>query len=109
MPAFAAAGYSTGLMARVTVETVDHVARLAHLSLTAEERATFARQLDQILTYAESIRALDTADVPPMSHAQTSEIFRDDEPTPGLARERILDAAPDPADGLFRVPRVIAG
>lgn len=96
-------------MARVTVETVDHVAKLAHLSLTREERETFARQLDEILAYAESIQALDTADVPPMSHAQTSEIFREDTPREGLRGETVLESAPDSADGLFRVPRVIGG
>ena len=47
-------------MPRVTPATVEHVARLAQLSLTAEERETFARQLDQVLAYAESIQALDT-------------------------------------------------
>jgi aspartyl-tRNA(Asn)/glutamyl-tRNA(Gln) amidotransferase subunit C len=96
-------------MARVTVSTVDHVARLAHLSLTDEERQTFARQLDEILAYAESIQSLDTAAVPPMSHALTSEFFRGDEPAPGLDRRTVLEAAPDPAEGLFRVPRVLGG
>lgn len=96
-------------MARVTVETVDHVAKLAHLSLTAEERAMFARQLDQILAYAESIQALDTSAVEPMSHAFTSGGFREDAPREGLARDRVLATAPDPADGLFRVPRVLGG
>lgn len=92
---------------RVSVETVAHIAKLASLSLTAEEREVFARQLDQILSYAESIQALDTKDVEPMSHARTSEIFRPDEPHESLAREKALAGAPDPADGLFRVPRVI--
>jgi aspartyl-tRNA(Asn)/glutamyl-tRNA(Gln) amidotransferase subunit C len=96
-------------MARVTVETVDHVARLAHLSLTDEERRTFARQLDEILAYAESIQSLDTAAVPPMSHALTSEVLREDAPAPGLDRRTVLEAAPDPAEGLFRVPRVLGG
>ncbi len=96
-------------MARVTVETVEHIAKLASLSLSAEEKETFARQLDQILTYAESIQSLDTKDVEPMSHARTSEIFRPDEPHESLGREKALAAGPDPADGLFRVPRVIAG
>jgi aspartyl-tRNA(Asn)/glutamyl-tRNA(Gln) amidotransferase subunit C len=96
-------------MARVGVETVEHVARLAHLSLTDEEKALFARQLDQVLSYAESIQALDTTDVPPMSHALAAGGFRPDVPREGLARERVLDAAPDPAEGLFRVPRVIGG
>ena len=96
-------------MARVTVDTVDHVARLAQLSLTAEERATFARQLDEVLAYAESIQALDTRDVEPMSHAVTTEVLRDDAPAPELPRERALEAAPDTDGALFRVPRVLGG
>jgi aspartyl-tRNA(Asn)/glutamyl-tRNA(Gln) amidotransferase subunit C len=88
---------------------VDHVARLAHLSLTAEERASFARQLDQVLAYAESIQALDTEGVEPMSHAAATETFRPDAPVPSLPREEVLSAAPDAADGLFRVPRVLGG
>jgi aspartyl-tRNA(Asn)/glutamyl-tRNA(Gln) amidotransferase subunit C len=96
-------------MARVTVETVDHVARLAHLTLTGEERDTFARQLDQVLEYADSIQSLDTSDVPPMSHALATGSFRPDVPGESLDRERALEEAPDPAEGLFRVPRIIGG
>ena len=94
-------------MARVTVETVNHVARLAHLSLTEEERVTFARQLDQVLEYAESIQALDTEGVPPMSHPHGADSFREDVPLPGLAAEQALGEAPDASDGFFRVPRII--
>lgn len=96
-------------MPRVTLETVAHVARLAHLSLTDDERRTFTRQLDQILVYAEGLQDLDTSQVEPMSHAQTAEIFREDQVAPGVTRDEALGAAPDPADGLFRVPRVIGG
>ncbi len=94
-------------MTKVTVETVDHVARLAHLQLTAGERETFARQLGDILAYAESIQALDTENIPPMSHAGSGERLRADEPRPGLDREAVLRAAPDPSEGFFRVPRII--
>ena len=96
-------------MPKATVETVDRVARLARLSLSETERTLFARQLDQILEYAESIQALDLEGVEPMSHALTTDSFRQDEPREGLARDRILASAPDPGDGLFRVPRVIGG
>jgi aspartyl-tRNA(Asn)/glutamyl-tRNA(Gln) amidotransferase subunit C len=92
---------------KVTVDTVEHIAKLASLSLSAQEKETFARQLDQILAYAESIQGLNTDKVEPMSHARTSEIFRPDEPHQSLRREDVLGAAPDPADGLFRVPRVL--
>ena len=95
-------------MPKVTVETVDHVAKLAYLSLSEEERGAFARQLDEILGYAESIQSLDVESVPAMSHAGTAERFREDAPCESLPRERALTAAPDPADSLFRVPRVIA-
>ncbi len=94
-------------MAKVTVETVEHVARLAHLSLTAEEKESFARELQEILSYAETIQALDTEAVEPMSHAAAGEVLREDEPRPSLDRGRVLAAAPDAADGLFRVPRVL--
>jgi aspartyl-tRNA(Asn)/glutamyl-tRNA(Gln) amidotransferase subunit C len=95
-------------MAKITVETVEHVARLAHLSLTAEEKESFARELQAILAYAETIQALDTAVVEPMSHAAAAEALRDDVPRPGLDRQRVLAAAPDAADGLFRVPRILS-
>ncbi len=94
-------------MARVTPESVDHVAALARLSLTAEERQTFAHQLGEVLAYADSLQALAVEDVPPMSHAGAAAAFREDEVNPGLDRDRVQRDAPDAAEGLFRVPRIL--
>ena len=96
-------------MPKANVETVDHVAKLARLLLTDAERETFARQLADVLAYAESIQALDTKDVPPMSHALIAGGLREDEPRPSLPRDEVLEEAPDALDGLFRVPRVLGG
>ena len=96
-------------MTKVTPETVEHVARLAQLSLTPDERATFARQLDDVLAYAESIQSLDTEGVEPMSHVAGVGLLREDEPQPSLDRARVLGEAPDGESGLFRVPRVLGG
>jgi aspartyl-tRNA(Asn)/glutamyl-tRNA(Gln) amidotransferase subunit C len=96
-------------MPRVTIETVEHVARLARLSLTREECLTFARQLDHVLDHAASIEALDLADVEPMSHAGASGAFRADEARDARVEREVLDAAPDASDRLFRVPRVLPG
>jgi aspartyl-tRNA(Asn)/glutamyl-tRNA(Gln) amidotransferase subunit C len=93
-------------MPRVTVETVEHVARLARLSLSGEERELFARQLEGILAWAESLQALDVGDVPPMAHALFP-LWREDVPRDGLPREQVMAEAPDAAEGLFRVPRVL--
>ena len=94
-------------MAEITPAAVEHVAALARLSLTPEERETFARQLAQVLSYAESIQALGTEGVEPMSHALAGEALRPDVARPGLDPERALAAAPDADPPLFRVPRVI--
>jgi aspartyl-tRNA(Asn)/glutamyl-tRNA(Gln) amidotransferase subunit C len=81
-------------MPRVTVETVSHVASLARLSLTDEERTLFARQLDEILAWAESLQAVDVSDVEPLASPGPDELREDAERT-SLPRERALEAAPD--------------
>ena len=95
-------------MPRVTAETVDHVARLARLSLTEEERQLFARQLEEILAWAESLQSLDTSSAEPTSQARAA-AFREDEARDGLPRATVFEEAPEAGDGLFRVPRVIGG
>ena len=94
-------------MARVTAETVDHVARLARLSLSDDERQTFAGQLERILEYADQLAALDTTGVEPMTHVAVREALREDTPEPGLAPAVALAEAPDANTGFFRVPRIL--
>ena len=95
-------------MPRIDEKTVDSVARLARLQLDPQERARFARELESILSWAESLQALDTTGVPPMAGAAAAEL-RDDAARDGLSVGEALGQAPDHADGLFRVPRVLPG
>lgn len=88
---------------------IAHVARLARLALSPEEVDLFARQLGDILAYAQQIAAVDTSDVPPSTHISSAAPLREDRALPSLARDEVLAAAPD-ADrdsGLFKVPRVL--
>ncbi|MGD0112123.1 MAG: Asp-tRNA(Asn)/Glu-tRNA(Gln) amidotransferase subunit GatC [Armatimonadota bacterium] len=92
----------------LTPEEVEHVALLARLELTEEERERFTSQLNSILEHFEQLRGIDTAGVPPMSHAiAMANVLREDEPTPSLSPEDALRNAPDRSDDCFRVPRVI--
>jgi aspartyl-tRNA(Asn)/glutamyl-tRNA(Gln) amidotransferase subunit C len=99
-------------MPAFTPDDVDRIAELARLALTDDERVLFARQLADILAYAEQIQKVDTSGIAPMSHVCASaESLRDDQERPGLPREDALAAGPD-ADrqaGLFKVPRVLGG
>lgn len=87
---------------------VDHVARLARLTLTAEEKARMEEQLAKILTYIDALNRLDTRDVEPTTHAvPVVNVMRDDEVGPCLTPEEALANAPDRAEQFFRVPRII--
>src|SRR5262245_45421228 len=96
----------------LTIADVERIAALAHLELTDEEKPLFARQLTEILHYAEQIQALNTSDVAGTAHVHAhGSAERDDEPRSSLTVAQALANAPD-ADldaGLFRVPRVIGG
>jgi aspartyl-tRNA(Asn)/glutamyl-tRNA(Gln) amidotransferase subunit C len=92
-------------------ETVEHVALLARLALTEEEKALFARQLADILAYARQVQQVETRGVPPTTHVLSAHpALRADEPAPSLPRDEALEGAPEAAtaEGLFKVPRVIA-
>ena len=87
---------------------VDHVARLARLALSEDERTKMQGELDHILEYAERIQALDLDDVPPTSHALVLQnVLRPDEVTPSLTQDEALANAPEKEDGRFKVPRII--
>jgi aspartyl-tRNA(Asn)/glutamyl-tRNA(Gln) amidotransferase subunit C len=87
---------------------VDHVARLARLDLTAEERERMQVELTNILEHADRIQALDLDDVPPTSHSlPLKNVMRPDVANDSLAPEAALANAPEAEDGRFKVPRII--
>lgn len=89
---------------KLDLETVRNVAALARLDLTAEETERFARQLGDVLAYAERLQQIDTQDVPPTPYVlPLSNVIREDEPAPGLSPEEALANAPDRQGGFFRV------
>ena len=86
-------------------DQVLHVARLARLKLTEDEVEKMANELSGILEHVERINQLDLDDVEPTSHVVAVEnVLRPDEPRPSWARDDVLEPAPDPASGAFRVP-----
>lgn len=95
-------------MPEITTETVQKIARLANLKLTADEVGLFSRQLEQILEYIHKLNQLDTSDVTPTTHALPMQnVWRPDEVQASLPREAALAAAPDAQEQCFRVPRII--
>jgi len=86
-------------------EQVLHVARLARLRLTDDEVERMATELSGILEHVEHINELDLDGVEPTSHVIALEnVLRPDEARPSWDRDDVLERAPDPAGGAFRVP-----
>lgn len=88
--------------------SVEHIARLARLSISDEDREMFGAQLSSILDYMEKLNELDTKDIEPTSHVLSlSNVMRDDEPRPSLSAEDALKNATDPSGKFYRVPKII--
>ncbi len=92
----------------LTLEEVEHIADLARLHLTDEEKARFREQLSAILEYAEMLNRLDISAIPPTATVlPLRTVLRQDEVTPSILRERLLGNAPAAEAGMFQVPPVL--
>ncbi len=92
----------------LTLAEVEHIAYLARLKLSDEEKQRYRQQLSAILDYFAQLQALDTSDIPPTSSVlPPRSVLREDEPQAGLSREVLLSNAPDVAEGQFRVPAIL--
>lgn len=89
-------------------DEVEHVAKLARLAVSEEEKEAFSRQLSEILTYVGKLNELDTSKVEPTSHVlDLSNVFRDDAVRESLSPADVLANAPDRDNNHFRVPKII--
>lgn len=95
-------------MTRLTLDQVDHVALLARLTLSAEEREQLASDLTVMLEHFETLQRIDTTNVEPMTHAMSLvNVWREDVTGPSLPREELLAQGPDAREEFFVVPRVV--
>lgn len=87
---------------------IEHVARLARLELTEEEKERMRAQLGLILEHAAKVGEVATADVAPTASAiPRSNVLRPDEARPSLTAEAVLSNAPEAEEGRFKVPRIV--
>ena len=91
----------------ITIKDVEHVAKLARLELTEEEKEKFTTQLGAVLEYVNQMNEVDTSDVEPMAHAiDFSNVMREDKVVYEQTKEELMKNAPYEEDGFFRVPKI---
>ena len=92
----------------LTSEEVEHIAELARLKLTEEEKSRYREQLSDILDYAARLQAIDTSQISPTASVLAKRsILREDIAVKGLSIDLVLKNAPSTSDHQFRVPPVM--
>jgi aspartyl-tRNA(Asn)/glutamyl-tRNA(Gln) amidotransferase subunit C len=93
---------------KLTLAEVEHIAELARLSLSDDEKALYQEQLSAILDYAERLQALDTSAIPPTATVlPLRSVMRADEPRDSMSRDDVLANAPQVESESFRVQAVM--
>jgi aspartyl-tRNA(Asn)/glutamyl-tRNA(Gln) amidotransferase subunit C len=91
----------------LTAQEIDHIARLARLQLTDEQKELYREQLSHILDYIAKLRQLDTANVPPTAGGGLTQMeLRPDRSRPSLPTQVLLENAPDAEADQFKIPPV---
>ena len=97
-------------MTKLSEKDVEHVAKLAKISLTEQELKKYQKQLSGIVEYISALQRIDTTNVEPTN--QTSgllNVFRTDEvkPQTALSREEALSGKDNTVNGFFSVPEIL--
>ncbi len=93
----------------LTIEEIEHVAKLARLKLTEQEKETFTKQLSSILDYAKQLDEIDTKNIEPTNQIiGLQNIIRQDEINPiETEKEKLLQCASDVENNFIKVPAVL--
>jgi aspartyl-tRNA(Asn)/glutamyl-tRNA(Gln) amidotransferase subunit C len=86
---------------------IKHVAKLAKLTLTEDEKKKFTKQLGETIEYINKLEEIDTKDVHPTSQVTGLEnIARKDNPQPSLSQRKVLSNAKSTHNGMFKVKAI---
>ena len=96
-------------MQELSIEEVEHVADLANLTLTEEEKKKFAHQLQDILSDIDKISAIDIKEEKEILIAPTEnhDLYHDDEVEGGLEMKDVLKNANKTSGDYITVPKVL--
>ena len=92
----------------ITDELVAYLEKLGRIELSDEQRIKTKKDLQDILSYIDTLNELDTDNIEPLSHSfPVFNVFAEDEVKNSDMREEILKNAPESQDGCFKVHRTV--
>jgi aspartyl-tRNA(Asn)/glutamyl-tRNA(Gln) amidotransferase subunit C len=91
----------------LSLDEVEHIASLARLDLTTDEKNRYREQLSAILDHVAQLQKLDTSSIRPTAGVFSAENpLRVDESRPGLATDALLATAAQKERSQFKIPPV---
>ena len=89
-------------------DLVMYLEKLGRIELSEEQRTASEKDLQDILTYIDTLNELNTDGVEPASHSfPVANVMLRDEVTNAPQVEAILSNAPEQKDGCFVVPKTV--
>ena len=86
---------------------VEHVAKLARLELSEDEKEKFTKHFSDILEYFNQLSEVNTENVEPMAQPiPLVNVLREDKVELPYTRDELLKNAPLEEDGFFKVPKI---
>ena len=93
---------------KIDDQIIEKISRLAYLEFGEEEKEKICQDLEQILTFVEKLKELDTENVEPLVYlSDKTNVLREDRMIPTLSTEEALLNAPEKSGRFFKVPKVI--
>ena len=88
---------------------ISHIAKLANLPLTDEEKKKFEPQLEETLKYIEQLEEVDTKNVQPTNNLTSlTNIMDDDHTKESFTQEQSLANTKDKQNGYFKVKGIFS-
>jgi aspartyl-tRNA(Asn)/glutamyl-tRNA(Gln) amidotransferase subunit C len=88
---------------------ISHVALLANLTLSDEEKTKLEKQLEETVEYVKRLEEVDTANVEPTSQVTGLEnVTREDEVRASLSQAEALQNAKSTHKGFFKVKGILS-
>ena len=89
-------------------QTIERILALSQLALDDEAKQQLSRDLDAILGFFEIMNEVPTDDVQPLAHAvEIDQLLRPDRAEGDIERDELQATAPETADGMYLVPKVL--
>ena len=95
---------------KISLEEVEHIAELARIELTEEEKKKFSDELSDVLGYVEQLQEVDTENIEPVSQVTgMANVLREDvvENCDENVRKKIIESFPEEKEGYVKVRQIL--